>query len=165
MRHTISVLVKNEFGVLARVASLFSARGFNIESLSVAETLNPSFSIMTIVTEGDEQILEQITKQLNKLIDVIKVANLSTENFIEREMALIKVGAENANREELFRIVEIFKAKIVDVSPKTMTIEVSGNDKKLADFFELLKSFRIREIVRTGKIAMLRDKKRLKKGE
>ncbi|RTZ93894.1 MAG: acetolactate synthase small subunit [Deltaproteobacteria bacterium] len=156
MKHTLSVLVENEFGVLARVASLFSARGFNIESLCVAETLDPSLSLMTIVTMGDEMIMEQITKQLNKLINVIKVTDLSAKKFVDRELVLIKMKATKTNRAEILRISDIFRGKVVDVSHKTLTIEVTGDEGKIAAMIELLKPLGIKEVARTGKIAMLR---------
>ncbi len=120
MRHTISVLVENEFGVLTRIAGLFSGRGFNIESLSVAPTLDPTLSRMTIVTSGDDRIIEQVNKQLNKLIDTIKVIDFTNEDFIEREMALIKVNAEDSTRAEILRICDIFRGKVVDVTPKVL---------------------------------------------
>jgi len=156
MKHTLSVLVENEFGVLSRVASLFSARGFNIESLCVAETLDPSLSLMTIVTRGDEMVMEQITKQLNKLINVIKVTDLSERKFVDRELVLIKMKATKTNRAEILRISDIFRGKVVDVSHKTLTIEVTGDEGKIAAMIELLKPLGIKEVARTGKIAMLR---------
>ena len=159
MRHTLSVLVENEFGVLSRVASLFSARGFNIKSLCVAETLDPSLSLMTIVTRGDEMIMEQITKQLNKLINVIKVTDLSEKKFVDRELVLVKVKATKSNRAEILRIVDIFRGKVVDVSLKTLSIQITGDDGKISAMIELLRPLGIREIVRTGKIAMLRAAK------
>jgi acetolactate synthase-1/3 small subunit len=156
MRHTISALVKNEFGVLSRVAGLFSARGFNIESLTVAETLDPKLSRMTIVTEGNDQIVEQILKQLRKLIDVIKVSDLTGKDFVERELALIKVNAEEKTRAEVLRIVDIFRSKVVDVTSKTFTIEVTGTEEKLQALINLIRPMGIREIVRTGKVAIPR---------
>jgi len=159
MRHTISILVDNEFGVLSRVAGLFSGRGFNIESLCVAETLDPKVSRMTIVTTGDDQVIEQITKHLNKLINIIKVHDLTGEEFLDRELALIKVNATDEDRAEILSIVDIFRGKIVDVSPKTYTIEVTGDDEKIKAIMELLKPFGIKEIARTGKIAMARGQK------
>ncbi|MBI5183026.1 MAG: acetolactate synthase small subunit [Nitrospinae bacterium] len=161
MRHTISVLVENEFGVLARIAGLFSGRGFNIESLCVAESIDPSISRMTIVTRGDDRIIEQITKQLNKLVDVIKVVDLTEEKFVDREMVLIKVNAEPSVREEILRITDIFRGKIVDVSPKTYTVEVTGDEDKIVAIIELLKPLGIKEIARTGRIAMSRGTKLL----
>jgi acetolactate synthase-1/3 small subunit len=156
MRHTISVLVKNEFGVLSRVSGLFSARGFNIESLTVAPTLDPKFSRMTIITEGNDQIVEQILKQLRKLIDVIKVSDLTGKQFVERELTLIKVTAEEKTRAEVLRIVDIFRSKVVDVTPKTFTVEVTGTEDKINAMIGLLKPMGIREIVRTGKVAIPR---------
>ena len=156
MRHTINVLVENEFGVLARVAGLFSGRGFNIESLTVAETLDPTVSIMTIVTEGDEMILEQIKKQLNKLVPVIKVMDMTGKPYVERELVLVKVGAKQEHRAEILRIVDIFRAKVVDVSPKSYTIEVTGDREKIKAFLELLKPMGIKEIARTGRVAIMR---------
>ena len=156
MRHTISVLVKNEFGVLSRVSGLFSARGFNIESLTVAETLDPLFSRMTIVTEGNDQIIEQILKQLRKLIDVIKVSDLTGKRFVERELALIKVRAEEKTRAEVRRTVDIFRCKVVDVTPKTYTIEVTGTEDKILAIIDLLSPMGIREIIRTGRVAIPR---------
>jgi acetolactate synthase I/III small subunit len=156
MRHTISVQVKNEFGVLSRVSSLFSARGFNIESLTVAETLDPQISRMTIVTEGNDQIIEQILKQLRKLIDVIKVADLTGKDFVERELALIKVTAEEKTRAEVLRMVDIFRGKVVDVTAKSYTIEVTGTEDKILAIVRLLKPMGIREIIRTGRVAIPR---------
>jgi acetolactate synthase-1/3 small subunit len=156
MRHTISALVKNEFGVLSRVSSLFSARGFNIESLTVAETLDPKFSRMTIVTEGNDQIVEQILKQLRKLIDVMKVSDLTGRDFVERELALVKVTAEERTRAEVLRVVDIFRGKVVDVTPKTYTIEVTGTEDKIRALLHLLKPMGIREIIRTGRVAIPR---------
>ncbi|UCD86144.1 MAG: acetolactate synthase small subunit [Deltaproteobacteria bacterium] len=156
LRHTISILVENKFGVLARVAGLFSARGFNIESLAVAETMDPTVSRMTIITLGNQQIIEQITKQLNKLVDVIKVSNLSGENFIDREMVLVKVAAQESTRAEVLRIVDIFRGKVVDVSPGSYVIEVTGDEEKIEAILGLLQPLGIREVVRTGKVAMAR---------
>lgn len=159
MRHTISVLVENKFGVLARIAGLFSARGFNIESLSVGETIDPSISRMTLVTTGDDQIIEQVIKQLRRVIDVIKVSDLSDAEYVEREMLLLKVSAEAHNRAEILRICDIFRGKIVDVSPKTLTLEVTGVQDKILALIDLLRSFGIIEVARTGKVAMTRGKK------
>ncbi len=162
MFHTISLLVENKFGVLARIAGLFSGRGYNIESLSVGETVDPNISRMTITVKGDDQVIEQITKQLNKLINVIKVQDLTGEDFIEREMVLIKVFADEASkRAEVLRIVDIFRGKIVDVGRETYTIELTGDKDKIEAIIELLKPLGIKEIARTGKVALLReDKKR-----
>ncbi|MDH5509662.1 MAG: acetolactate synthase small subunit [Nitrospinota bacterium] len=161
MRHTISVLVENKFGVLARISGLFSGRGFNIESLSVAPTLDLTTSRMTIITRGDDAIIEQVIKQLNKLIDVIKVIDFSEEDFIERGIVLVKVNAEPSNRAEILRMTEIFRGKVVDVSAKTYTIEVTGAEAKVSAFVEMIKPLGIIEIARSGKIAMSRGKKTL----
>ncbi len=160
MQHTISVLVENEFGVLSRISSLFSGRGFNIDSLSVAPTNEDGMSRMTIVTRGDEQILEQVTKQLNKLIDVIKVIDFTDDGSgVEREMALIKVTAEDESRAEVLRIVDIFRAKIIDVTPKSYTIEATGNPVKIDAILELLRPLGLKELVRTGAVAIGRGAK------
>jgi acetolactate synthase-1/3 small subunit len=161
MQHTITVLVENKFGVLSRIAGLFSGRGFNIESLCVAETLDPSVSRMTIVTRGDDQIIEQITKQLNKLIDVIKVSDLTATEFVEREMALAKVKITKENRAEILGIVDIFRCKVVDASPRSYVIEVTGDQGKIKAFLNVLKPMGIMEIVRTGKVAVSRGQKSL----
>lgn len=159
MQHTISVIVENEFGVLARVAGLFSGRGFNIDSLSVAPTSDESLSRITIVTRGDDAILEQITKQLNKLVDVIKVLDFSDDSAIEREMALIKVTAEDESRAEVLRIVDIFRAKIIDVTPKSYTIEATGAPAKINAILDLLRPLGLKELVRTGSVAIGRGAK------
>ncbi|QPJ63154.1 MAG: acetolactate synthase small subunit [Candidatus Nitronauta litoralis] len=159
MQHTISILVSNKFGVLSRISGLFSGRGFNIESLNVAETTDPNISRMTIVTRGDDKKIEQITKQLNKLIDIIKVIDLTEESFIDREMILVKMNAEPRVREEILRIVEIFRAKVVDVSSATYTIEITGDQGKIQGFLELLRPLGIKELVRSGRIAMSRGVK------
>lgn len=159
MKHTISVLVENEFGVLSRVAGLFSGRGFNIESLSVAPTVDPSISRMTIVTTGDDQILEQITKQLNKLIDTIKVIDFTGSDFVERELVLIKVTAEEATRAEVLRIADIFRGKVVDVTPRSYTVELTGAPAKIDALIELLRPMGIKELVRSGPIVLGRGAK------
>jgi acetolactate synthase-1/3 small subunit len=159
MKHTISVLVENEFGVLTRVAGLFSGRGFNIESLSVAPTVDPSISRMTIVTRGDEQILEQITKQLNKLIDTIKVIDFTGQDYVEREMALIKVTAEEETRAEVLRIVDIFRAKVIDVTPRSYTVEITGAPAKVDAIVELLRPMGVKELVRSGPVVLGRGAK------
>ncbi len=158
-KHTISLLVDNEPGVLSRVAGLFSGRGFNIESLCVAETLEPSVSRITLVTRGDDAVAEQIKKQLNKLINVIKLYDLTGTEYVEREMALIKVQAKAGHRAEILRVVDIFRCKVVDVSPTHYTIEVTGTAEKLAAILSLLKPMGIKEIARTGAIALAREKK------
>ncbi len=159
MQHTISVVVENEFGVLARVSGLFSGRGFNIDSLSVAPTNDETLSRITISTRGDDAVLEQISKQLNKLVDVIKVIDFSDGSAIEREMSLIKVAAEDENRAEVLRIVDIFRAKIVDVTPKSYTIEVTGAPVKINAILDLLRPLGLKELVRTGVVAIGRGAK------
>lgn len=159
MTHILSLLVENKFGVLSRVAGLFSGRGFNIESLSVAPTQDPSISQMTIVTSGDDRVIEQITKQLNKMIDIVKVSDFSDQDYVLREVALIKVSAKGQDREEALRIANIFRAKVVDSSPTTYTIEVTGDDKKVEAIVNLLRPLGIKELVRSGPIAMLREDK------
>jgi acetolactate synthase-1/3 small subunit len=156
MRHTISIQVENEFGVLSRVSGLFSGRGFNIESLSVAETLDPSVSRMTIVTSGNEQIVEQILKQLNKLVSVIKVVDLTGVETVDRELVLVKVNAESETKAEVLRLVDIFRAKIVDVAPRCYTIEMTGDGGKVNALIQLLRPIGIKEIVRTGRVAIAR---------
>jgi len=158
-KHTIAVLVENKFGVLSRVAGLFSARGYNIESLSVGETLDPTVSRMTIVVHGDEFVIEQVTKQLHKLIDVIKVSDLTEDDHVERELMLIRVNAESQHRAEIMRTADIFRAKIVDVTPQSFTIEATGEEGKLEALIELLRPMGIQEIVRTGKVAIARGPK------
>ena len=159
MRHIISVLVENKFGVLARIAGLFSGRGFNIDSLSVGETTDKMISRMTIVTHGDDSIVEQITKQLNKVIDVIKVVDMTGTGFVEREMVLIKARVKPETRAEILNIVDIFRGKIVDVSAKSYLIELTGGEDKIQAMIELLKSFGIEEIARTGAVALQRGNK------
>ena len=161
MRHTISVLVENEFGVLARVAGLFSGRGFNIESLSVAETLDPTISRITLVTTGDDSVLEQITKQLNKLVSVIRVSDFKDTEHVERELALIKVTADERTRGELMNIISIFRGKVIDVGPNSYVVEVTGGEDKIDAILQLLKPLGITEIVRTGRVAMFRGTRTL----
>lgn len=156
MKHVLAILVENKSGVLARVAGLFSRRGFNIENIAVGETIEPGISRMTITVEGDETVVEQVMKQLNKLINVLKVSNLSREPAVMRELMLIKVRAEAQTRSDIQQIVETFRGKVVDVSLNSMIIEVTGTDEKLEAIVLLLQHFGIREIVRTGKIALLR---------
>lgn len=150
MRHILSLLLENESGALSRVAGLFSARGYNIESLTVAPTEDPSLSRMTIVTSGSDDIIEQITKQLNKLIDVVKVVDLTEGNHIERELMLVKVRASGKDRDEMKRISDIFRGRILDVTDKTYTIELTGTGSKLDAFIEALEKTAILETVRTG---------------
>ncbi len=156
MKHIISALVENHFGVLVRVAGLFSARGFNIDSLAVGETHDPTVSRMTIVVQGDDRIIEQIMKQLDKLIDVVKVQDISSEEIIERELVLVKVTATAATRAEIMQIVNTFRGKVVDVSPSSLTVEVTGNESKVDAMLELLRPFGIKEVARTGTIALSR---------
>ncbi|MBT9137838.1 acetolactate synthase small subunit [candidate division NPL-UPA2 bacterium Unc8] len=159
MKHTISALVENKSGVLARIASLFSARGFNISSLAVGKTDDSTISRMTIVLDADEKILEQVVKQLRKLIDVIKVQDLTGQNFVARELVLIKMDATPARRVEIMQIVSLFRARVVDVSTRSLSVEVTGDEKKIAGMLEVLKEFGIKEVVRTGRIAMARGDK------
>ena len=149
----------NRFGVLSRISGLFSGRGFNIESLNVAETNDPNISRMTIVTRGDDKKIEQITKQLNKLVDIIKVVDITDEKFVDREMVLVKMNAEPRVREEILRIVQIFRAKVVDANQSAYTIEITGDEGKITGFLDLLKPLGIKELVRSGRIAMTRGTK------
>lgn len=156
MRHTITVLVENEFGVLARVAGLFSGRGFNIDSLSVAETQEEGTSLMTLVTRGDDNIIEQIIKQLHKLVNVLKINDMQEGTFLDRELVLVKIHASEETKPEILRLVEIFRGRVLDVSPKSYTVEVTGDSGKIKAVLELMRPLGIREIVRTGKVAMPR---------
>lgn len=156
MRHTISVLVENKFGVLTRIAGLFSGRGYNIDSLNVAPTHDPRFSRMTIVTRGDDATLEQIVKQLNKLINVIEVRDFRDGEYVDRELALVKVKVDSKTRAEVMQITDIFRAKIVDVQPETVTVEVTGDENKVEKFIELMEPFGIVDLTRTGRVAMTR---------
>lgn len=159
MKHTLAILVENKPGVLTRVAGLFSRRGFNIESLAVGVTENLDTSRITIVVSGDDNILEQVEKQLNKLIDVIRVSDIPAEDSVSRELALIKVGVDSNTRAEVMQIVDIFRAKIVDVGIKSLVVEVTGDESKINAIEQLLRQFGIKEMVRTGKIAMNRGAK------
>jgi len=150
MRHTISVLVQNHTGVLARVSGLFSARAYNIESLSVGTTVDPEFSRITIVVSGDDQVLEQVVKQLAKLVEVVKVSDLKPESSVLRELALVKVKAEGSHRLEIFEIASVFRAKVVDVSQVSIAVEVTGAHDKVEAFLELVRPHGILELVRTG---------------
>ena len=156
MRHTISVLVENKFGVLARIATLFAARGFNIDSLAVGETEQQDISRMTIVVRGDDRILEQVEKQLNKLVDVIKVTDFKEAAHLERDLALIKVRADKTNRSEILQITSIFRARIIDVAADSVIIETTGDEEKITALMAMLKPFGIKELCRTGIIAMAR---------
>jgi acetolactate synthase I/III small subunit len=164
-KHTLSVLVENHQGVLAKIASLIAAKGYNIDSLSVAETLDPSVSRMTLAVHGDEWVIEQAVKQLHRLIDVIKVVDLTDEEHIGREMVFVRVNAEPANRAEILRINEIFRGRIVDVTPTSYTLEITGEEKKVAAMLELLQPFGIQEIVRSGTLAIARGSKSLPRRE
>jgi acetolactate synthase-1/3 small subunit len=156
MRHTISVLVENKFGALTRIAGLFSGRGYNIDSLNVAPTHDATTSRMTIVTHGDEATLDQIVKQLNKLVDVLEVRDFRSEECVDRELVLVKVKVDSKSRAEVMQITDIFRAKIVDVQPKTLTIEITGNESKVEKFIGLMEPFGISALTRTGKVAMSR---------
>ncbi len=160
MRHTISIFVDNESGVLSRIAGLFSARGFNIESLNVAPTEDPETSRITLLTSGDDFIIQQIIKRFNNMVNVIRVTDLTETNRVEREMALIKIKTTEKSRAEILRITDIFRAKIVDTSLKSYTIEITGDTEKVGGFIDLLEPFGIKEIARTGTVAMTREKKK-----
>jgi acetolactate synthase-1/3 small subunit len=156
-RHTISILVEDKFGAFNRIAGLFSAKGYNIDSLSVGPTEEVGVSRMTIVTRGDDQIMEQIIKQLNKLIDIVKVVDLTFESFVERELVLAKVATTTETRSEIMQIAEIFRAKVVDISPRTLTLEATGSQQKVDAFIKMLTPFSIKEIARTGQVALKRE--------
>jgi acetolactate synthase I/III small subunit len=157
MEHIISVMVENKFGALSRVAGLFSGRGFNIDSLSVGPTIDPTVSMMTLVTRGDDRIVEQIIKHLNKLIDVIKVVDLTEGAFVARETVLIKINAKGEDRAEALRITDIFRARVVDSTPATYTVEVTGDTDKIEAMINLLRPLGIKDLVRTGRIAIARE--------
>ena len=161
MRHTLSVLVQNHPGVLVRVSGLFSSRGYNIESLAVGETEDPEVSRITLVVSGDESVLDQLIKQLNKLIEVIKVRDLKRDGSIKRELALIKVSAEQKDRQEIFELVNVFRAKIVDVTPTSMVLEVTGDYDKVEAIIDLVRPFGILELVRTGSVAITRGPEKI----
>lgn len=158
-KHTISVLVENHFGVLARVSSMFSARGFNINSLCVGETEDPAVSRMTVVVRGDDGALSQITQQLNKLVEVIEVSDLTREFFVERELIMIQVAADSHRRGEVVEIASIFRAKVVDVGRESMTLEATGAEGKIKAFIDMMRVFGIEKLVRTGEIAIQRSAK------
>jgi acetolactate synthase-1/3 small subunit len=160
MKHTISVLVENHFGVLARIAALFSARGYNIDSLCVGETEDPAVSRMTVVVRGEDAVLEQIIKQLNKLVDTIEVVDLTKESFVERELVMVKVKANNKQRSEIVEIATIFRAKVVDLTSDSMILEVTGAEEKVEAFVDLMRPFGIKELVRTGEVAISRSSSR-----
>ncbi len=165
MRHTISLFVDNESGVLSRVAGLFSARGFNIESLNVAETLDPDTSRITLVTTGDDFVIEQVIKRFNNMVNVIWVDDLTEEPRVEREMILIRVDANEKNRAEILRMADIFRAKVVDVGAQSYSLELTGDKEKVNAFIELLEPMGIKEIARTGTVAMKRDAKNPNTGD
>ncbi len=156
MRHTISVLVENKFGVLTRIAGLFSGRGYNIDTLNVAPTADPTASRATIVTRGDDATLEQIVKQLNKLPEVIEVRDFREGEYVDRELALVKVNVDSRTRAEVMQITDIFRAKIVDVQPKTLTVEITGDEGKVEKFLSLMGTFGVLDLTRTGPVAMPR---------
>ncbi|MEK6739095.1 MAG: acetolactate synthase small subunit [Planctomycetota bacterium] len=159
MRHVISLLVENKVGVLARITSLISGRGFNIDSLAVGESENPALSQMTIVVRGDNAVVEQVRKQLGKLIDIIKVVDFTNEEFVERDLMLLKIYVPPGKRSEIIEIVEIFRGKIVDVGQKDIVIELAGMEEKLEAMIQLLRPYGIKELVRTGSIAIGRGTK------
>ena len=156
MRHVISVLVENKVGVLARITGLISGRGFNIDSLAVGETENPDLSRITIVVRGDDAILEQVRKQINKLIDVIKITDFTNEEFVERDLMLLKINCPIGKRSEIIEIVDIFRGKIVDVGQRDLVIEIAGVEDKIEAMLALLRPHGIKELVRTGSIAITR---------
>lgn len=157
MRHIISILVENQFGVLARVSGLFSARGYNIDSLCVAETEDPAVSRMTVVVRGDDKVLEQIEKQLKKLVETIEVVDLTGKAHVERELVMVRVTAKGKKRSEVIEIANIFRAKVVDLSPDSIVVEATGSAGKVKAFIDMMHPFGIEELVRTGKIAIGRS--------
>lgn len=159
VRHTLAVLVENQPGVLSHVAGLFSRRGYNIESLVVGETEDPSISRMTIVVSGDEKVIEQVVKQLNKQVEVIKVNDITEEEIVERQLLLLKVAADTAIRQEIMQIVDIFRCRIVDIGRRSLIVEATGDEQKIEAIIKSLRPFGIQELVRTGKVAMLRGAK------
>ena len=156
MRHTISVLVENKFGVLTRIAGMFSGRGFNIDALNVGPTLDPSTSRMTIVVNGNDATLDQVTKQLNKLIDVIEIEDFSDDEVVERELVLMRVKVDAASRAEVMQMCDIFRAKIIDVQHNNLAIEITGNESKIEKFLLLMGKFGLLEMTRTGRVALAR---------
>lgn len=156
MRHTISVLVENKFGVLTRIAGMFSGRGFNIDTLNVGPTLDPSTSRMTIVVKGDDTVVDQVVKQLNKLVDVIEIQDFREGEFVDRELLMMRVTVDSATRAEVMQICDIFRAKIIDVQHKNVSIEVTGNESKVEKFLFLMRPFGISDLTRTGKVALAR---------
>ena len=160
MRHVISALVQNQPGVLARVSGLFSGRAFNIDSLTAGETEDPAFSRLTIVTHGDDRIIEQIIKQLRKLVDILKVQDLTANEHVERDLVLIRVNAPPDRRSDILELVDVFRAKVVDVSVKELMIEIAGPEAKIEAFIDLLRSYGVKELARTGSIALSRGVKK-----
>ena len=160
MKHTLSILMRHRPGALSRVTGLFSGRNFNIESLCVAETMDPEFSCLTLVTTGDAAIVEQITKQLHKLIDVVTLSDTSEGEYVERELVLIRVRADGQTRAEVLRVIDIFRGKVVDVSPNTYTLEITGQESKISAVLDILRPLGIKEVIRTGKIAIKRTPKK-----
>jgi acetolactate synthase-1/3 small subunit len=160
MRHVISAMVENKAGVLAHVAGLFSSRGFNIDSLTVGRTENPGISRMTIVVEGDETVLEQVRKQLGKIIDVLKVSDFSGRDIVQRDLALVKLNAPPQKRPEIVSLIEIFRGKVVDISSTDMVVELSGPEAKMDAFVEMARPYGIRELVRTGIVALARGEQK-----
>ncbi len=156
MKHTLAVLVENQPGVLSHVAGLFSRRGYNIESLVVGETEQPGISRITLVVEGDEKVIEQVSKQLNKQIEVIKVNDITNEKTVDRQLLLLKVAADAAVRQEVMQIVEIFRCRIVDIGKRSLIVEATGDEEKVEAIIRSLRPFGIQELVRTGKVAMVR---------
>ena len=157
MRHTISVTVENKFGVLARVSGLFSSRGYNIDSLTVGETHDPSVSRMIIVVRGDDRVLDQVIKQLDKLVDIIEVRDFSSDSYVGRELMMLKVSCEDGTRTEILEIASIFRAKIIDIGHASLIIQITGDEEKITAFIELMTPFGIMEVSRTGKVAMVRE--------
>jgi acetolactate synthase-1/3 small subunit len=158
MRHTITVIVENKFGVLARIAGMFSGRGFNIDTLNVGPTMNPSMSRMTLVVRGDDKVLEQVTRQLEKLVDVIEINDFKANRYVDRELVLLRVHTGPETRVEIIQICEIFRAKIVDLQPAKLLIELTGTEDKISKFLGLMEPFGIEDLTRTGKVALARAK-------
>jgi len=157
MRHTLSVLVENKFGVLTRVTSLFSGRGFNIDTLNVAPTADAKTSRMTIVVVGDDKVLDQVVKQLYRLVEPIDIQDFQEDEFVDRELVMMKVKVDKNSRAEIMQICDIFRAKIVDVQPKNISIEITGDEGKINKFIELMKNFGVTDLTRTGRVALSRN--------
>jgi acetolactate synthase-1/3 small subunit len=158
MRHVLSALVQNQPGVLAHVSGMLASRGFNIDSLAVGETEDPQLSRMTFVVHGDDNVLDQVRKQLDKIVSIVRVVDISSENFVERDLMLIKVQAPSEKRMEIVLLVEMFRARVVDISPDNMMVELAGTEAKIEAFIELMRPFGIVELARTGRIALVRGK-------